>query len=337
MIGFAAQAPLYGKAARRGLDVYLIDVEGGAATLIVTPAGQAVLIDAGWHTKTLRDSKRVMAAMRSAGVVRLDYLLVSHYHSDHLGGVVELAPHVSVGEFLDHGLMEKPLPYVSPELYSDYVKLSKGHRRAVKPGERITLRSEHGGPEPSLFVLASNGVTLTQAGGKPNPVCASAQTGPSDEGENANSVGVVLEFGKFRYLAGADLPWDEEMHLVCPTNQIGAVNVYQVDHHGKSTSNNPVLIESIDPQVALTNNGPDKAGDASVFHRLRKELNLADIYQIHRNLRTGDADNASPENTANPGTLDGGFGLQVHVSADGSLYEVINERTHKARRYFTRH
>jgi competence protein ComEC len=336
-LGIAASAARAqpGEAIRRGFDIYLVDVEGGGATLLVTPAGQAVLIDGGWATPNRRDSKRVLAVAHRAGVDRLDYVIVSHYHSDHLGGVVELAPHISVGEFLDHGLMEQPLPYVSTELYSQYIELSRGRRSAVRPGEIVQLRGLEGEPAPSLLVLASNRLTYSHPGAPRNRACTQNQHEPVDSGENANSVAVLVRYGAFRYFDGADLPWIQEAKLACPRNEVGAVNVYQVDHHGKDTSGNPALIAGLHPQVALMNNGPDKGGDPATFDRLRKFLNVRDVFQVHRNLATSAKENAPSDCVANPGVNDGGFGFQIHVSDDGKSYEVINERTNQVRHYAT--
>ena len=316
-----------------GADIYVIDVEGGAATLILTPARQAILIDGGWNTPNLRDSRRILAVAKAAGVDRLDYVIVSHFHSDHLGGVVELAQQIPITEFIDRGPIGTLPPYVSQDLYSQYMKLAGQRRRIAKPGERINLKAQPGEPATSLLILASGGQTVQRAAGTPNPECAAAHAGPVDEGENANSVAVLFEYGSFRYLDAADLTWPVEAQLVCPSNQIGHVNVYQVDHHGKSTSNNPVLLASIHADAAVMNNGSHKGGDASVVANLRRVMEPGNVYQVHRNLATSAADNVAETNIANPGSVDGGFGFHVHVDANGKSYQIINGRTAKAIRY----
>ena len=85
------------------LDIYWIDVEGGAATLIVTPQRQSILMDAGWGRPDDRDALRIEAAMRDADIDRIDYFIASHFHTDHTGGLPALARRVEVEHFFDHG------------------------------------------------------------------------------------------------------------------------------------------------------------------------------------------------------------------------------------------
>lgn len=320
---------------RNGLSIYLVDVEGGGATLVVTPAGESVLIDAGWRTTEKRDSKRILATMKKAGLSYLDYLIVSHYHSDHLGGVVELAKQIEVKHFLDRGPMTSVPPYVSQELYSDYMAVAKDRRRAVRPGEKLALKAEAGGPVTTIEILSANGETISAEQGQKNAECTGAKPAEEDTGENANSIAMLLKFGSFKYFDGADLTWEKEGQLVCPVNQIGAVNVYQVDHHGKATSNNPDLIASLQPQAAIVNNGPNKGGDPAVFTTLRKYLSEKDIYQLHRNARSDAGSNGATKNQANPSAADDGFGFELNVRRDGSAYGILNERTHQTRTYKT--
>ncbi|MEO6981772.1 MAG: MBL fold metallo-hydrolase [Edaphobacter sp.] len=322
-----------GSVGAKGLDIYIVDVEGGGATLIITPARQAVLIDGGWSTPDHRDSKRILAVLKGASIDHLDYVIVSHYHPDHLGGIVELASQIPVTEFLDRGSMATPQPYVSPALYAEYMEIAGKRRRAMKLGERIRLRAQPGTPAPSLLVLASAGRTMQATTRKSNPSCSAAHAGPVDNGENSYSVAVLLEYGSFHYLDAADLTWPKEAQLVCPSNQIGHVNVYQVDHHGKNTSNNPVLLASIHADAAVMNNGATKGGDASVVAELKKVLAPTDIFQLHRNIKTGTAGNIAESNIANPAPPDGGFGFLVHVDASGKSYEIINERTAEVHKY----
>ncbi|MEO6924720.1 MAG: MBL fold metallo-hydrolase [Bryocella sp.] len=332
-LSLCLQSACLGSVGAKGLDIYVIDVEGGGATLIITPARQAVLIDGGWSTPDHRDSKRILAVLKSAGIDHLDYVIVSHYHPDHLGGIVELASQIPVTQFLDRGPMATPQPYVPPALYAKYMEITGKRRRAVKLGERIRLRGRAGEPTPSLLVLASAGKTIRATKGEINPVCSAAHAGPIDDGENAYSVAVLLEYGSFRYLDAADLTWSKEAQLVCPINQIGRVNVYQVDHHGKNTSNNPVLLASIHADAAVMNNGATKGGDASVVAELKKVLASSDIYQLHRNVKTGAAGNIADSNIANPEPPDDGFGFLVRVDASGKAYEIINGRTAESHRY----
>src|SRR5688572_15322298 len=91
----------------RTLDIYFIDVEGGQSTLVVTPAGQSLLVDAGFAGFENRDPLRILAAVRAAGLTQIDFLLITHFHWDHVGGVPELARRIPIGTFLDHGDLER--------------------------------------------------------------------------------------------------------------------------------------------------------------------------------------------------------------------------------------
>src|SRR5437870_10026803 len=79
------------------LQIYFVDVEGGQATLFVTPAGQSLLIDTGWPGNNGRDADRIVAAAKLAGISKIDYLLVTHFHSDHVGGVPQLVARIQIG------------------------------------------------------------------------------------------------------------------------------------------------------------------------------------------------------------------------------------------------
>src|SRR3954449_1485519 len=89
--------------AAKNLEVYSIDVEGGQSTLVVSPSGESMLIDTGWGGFNKRDALRIHAAAKSAGVKKIDYLLITHYHSDHVGGVPQLAEMMPILNFVDHG------------------------------------------------------------------------------------------------------------------------------------------------------------------------------------------------------------------------------------------
>jgi beta-lactamase superfamily II metal-dependent hydrolase len=91
------------RAATDSLQVYFIDVEGGQASLFVTPAGKSLLIDTGWPGHDGRDANRIAAAAKIAGVNKIDYLLLTHFHDDHVGGVPQLVQRIPVGTFIDHG------------------------------------------------------------------------------------------------------------------------------------------------------------------------------------------------------------------------------------------
>lgn len=315
------------------LDIYYVDVEGGAATLIVSPQRETLLVDTGWPGNNGRDAERIVQAMTRAGVKRIDHLITTHYHTDHYGGVPALAARVPIGRFHDHGPMERlDEDHAFAEKYAAYVQVAK-NRHTLVPGQLIDLRGAPAGPALTLRVIAARGKTLPAANGTPNSLCDGLTRKPDDPSDNARSVGFVLSYGSFDFFDAGDLTWNVEAGLACPSNVVGAVDLYQVTHHGLDTSNNTVLLRSLAPRVAVMNNGPRKGGTAPVVRALRELPSLEALYAVHRNVATGPEDNAAPELTANlDETPDEGHMISVHVHTTGA-FDVVNHRT-GARRTF---
>jgi len=120
----------------RTLDIYWVDVEGGAATLIVSPTGESLLVDTGFPGQGDRDAQRIARAVKAAGLDHLDYLLITHYHTDHVGGVPALAKLVDIRHFYDHGDNTEP---AGAQAYNAYTALAEGKRTILKPGEKFKL------------------------------------------------------------------------------------------------------------------------------------------------------------------------------------------------------
>lgn len=311
--------------ARKTLEIYYVDVEGGAATLIVTPAGESVLVDTGWPGFESRDAKRIQAAMQQAGITQIDHLIITHYHVDHFGGVPELAKLVTIKNHYNHGeLPNPPENGGQPKQYADYIAAANNKTITVKPGDAIKLRAVKGTPAVTLKFLAARGAVI--GGGKPNAVCAEATPKPEDKSDNARSVGFKLSYGAFDFLDMGDLTWNIEKNLVCPANPIGNIDLYQVTHHGMDTSNNPVLLKSINPTVAIMNNGPKKGGSANTIKWLRELPSLQALYQVHRNVATSDEQNTAPEYIAN---IEEKSSEMIWVSVDAAKknFTVTNGRT----------
>ena len=316
------------------LQIYLVDMEGGAATLIVTPQQEAVLIDSGWRREDGRDAKRIHdVATRLAGLERIDYLVTTHFHRDHYGGAARLGQMIPILHFLDRGpvieLKEDP-QFAS--LYTAYVRASRGERQKIRPGDEIPLKQ---GKVPlQLRCVASDGETIG-GDGEPNPACSALQPGEDVLDENGRSVALLLRFGNFEFLACGDLTSNIESTLVCPVNPFGKVDAYQVTHHGLNISNHPVFVRSIEPTVALINNGATKGGDAEVFALLRSVPSLQDIFQIHLNLTTAADENTSRELIANLGPDEecAGHWIRLAVHPDGSKFTVTNSRNDVTRSY----
>jgi len=321
--------------ARRTLDIYYVDVEGGAATLIVTPAGESILIDAGWPGFDGRDAKRIQQAMQRAGVTAIDHLVMTHYHTDHYGGIPELARLVPIKRFYDHGKMsslaEDPR---FPEMYAAYQAAAKGQTTTLRPGDTISLRTAKGTPPIRLRCLAANGEVIAGKKAGSNPECASATTKPKDETDNARSIVLLLSYGGFEFLDCGDLTWNLEQQLVCPTNLIGEIDLYQVTHHGMNISNNPVLLRSVRPTVAIMNNGPRKGGHPETVKWLRETPSIKDTYQVHRNIQTEAEQNAPAEFIANLDEQgDAAYMITVSVDVARRSFTVTNGRTGMSKDY----
>ena len=241
------------------LGIYLIDVEGGGATLFVSPSGESLLVDTGnGGANASRDAGRIMDAMRDAGVSEIDHLITTHWHGDHYGAMAELAGRVPIRHFIDHGPTVESsesamrfLTDVYPTLYAD------AEHTVVSPGDRIALA----GVDVTVLTAGKQVTDRPLPGaGRPNPYCAAHVPQAVDEGENAQSVGILLQLGEFRALHLGDLTWNTEFELMCPNDPIGAVDVWVVSHHGQPISNAPVLVHAIEPRVAIMNNGTRKGG-----------------------------------------------------------------------------
>ncbi len=318
--------------AGQNLEIYFIDVEGGQATLIVSPAGQSMLVDAGWPGFQGRDAARIEAAARLAGIKQIDYLLVTHYHLDHVGGVEPLLDRLPVACFVDHG--DNTEAGKNAEALSESYRraLAKGKRLTVKPGDRIPLRGVE------VLVLAARGNVISRpvrGAGAANPYCEGVSPKAEDPTENARSVGFLLTYGKFRFLDLADLTWNKEIELVCPTNRIGTVDVFLVNHHGMNISNAPPLVRGIAPRVAILNNGAKKGGSPDVLRLIRGCPGLEDLWQLHFALAADRQDNAPAERIANLEAECRGHWLKLEAQPDGA-FRITNSRTAETKAYAPR-
>ena len=316
---------------RRGLEIVWVDVEGGAATLIRTPAGETILVDAGWPED--RDAERIRRAVtETLGAARIDHYITSHWHLDHWGAIGRVAALLPVDHYYGHVFPPEPQDDIVPEMKDAWMRVSEGKRVWVKPGDRLPLREG-----VDVTFLTSNGDVIGEPEGAPaiRP-CASHPAAELDRGENARSVGFLLKAGGFRFLDLGDLTWNLEHRLVCPRDRIGPVDVYQVTHHGWDPSNNPALVSAIAPTVAVINNGAKKGGTAKVFRTLKSTSSLRDIWQLHRNVETGPEDNAAPEFTANDAEACKGEIVRLSVAPDGKSYTVAIPAKRTVRTYSCR-
>jgi competence protein ComEC len=313
--------------AEKSLHIYFIDVMGGAATLVVTPEGESILIDSGWPGQGDRDPKRIVHVLKDlAGCDHLDHLVTTHWHVDHFGGVEGLARRVRIDHFWDRGLPDVSAPDhdefpdwpgEGDPLVVAYRKASEGKRKVLKAGDTLPLK---GGVE--ALVLASGGRAIGTPTGPTNPACDDAPADhATDTSDNGRSIALRFRYKAFDFLDCGDMTWNIEKTLVCPVDRIGRVDLYQVTHHGLAISNHPTLLSTIAPTVAVMNNGPRKGGDAATVKRLRSVASIQAAYQLHKNAATGPDDNVEPALIANP-TAEGGQFIHVEVASDGASFAV---------------
>jgi beta-lactamase superfamily II metal-dependent hydrolase len=329
-VWFAAAA--LASAQSRNLDIYWIDVEGGAATLIVTPGGQSLLVDTGNPVADDRDAKRILEAAKMAGLMKIDYLLTTHFHGDHVGGVAALAKMISIGAFLDHG---DTIETQNPQLFEAYKAASAGKRMTMKPGDRLPLKGLE------AVVVASNGATIAKPinGGGANPFCQGAEQKPADTTENQRSLGFLLTYGKFKFLDVGDLTWDKEMELACPANKLGAVTLMQATHHGfvRDFSGAPAHVLALKPQVVVVNNGPRKGLHPAAWDTIAKIQGLEGVWQGHLSVASDAAHNTNPDMIANMEETAActGHWLKASIARDGK-FTLTNGRNGFSKTYTAR-
>ena len=281
-----AVAAVGAQTARTTLDIYLIDVEGGNATLFVAPSGETLLIDTGnGDTAAERDGSRIVAAAKDAGVTRIDHLITTHWHGDHFGAMEFVASRLPIKHYIDHGASVEPPAAGNAFVREGYPALyAKATHSVATPGDKISVA----GLDWRIVASGGQHVTTSLPGaGKRNPTCADYKAGTPDPGENAQSVGSVVTFGRFRVVHLGDLTWNKEWELMCPNNPIGEVDLFVVSHHGQAISNSPQLVHALHPRVAIMNNGTRKGGQPDAMKVLHSSPGLEDLWQEHFSLLSG--------------------------------------------------
>ena len=272
---------------RTTLDIYVVDVEGGNATLFVSPSGESVLIDTGnvGPEAAVRDAERIVAAAKDARLTQIDHLITTHWHGDHFGGMAEVNKRIPIKHYIDHGPTVQPQPASDEFLAKVYPGLYGAAKHTIaKPGDTVTVA----GLDWRIVSSAGELLKTPLPGmGGPNPYCANFKPQAPDPSENAQSVGSIITFGKFRVAHLGDLTWNKEADLMCPNNRVGTVDLFVVSHHGQAISNSEVLVHALHPRVAIMNNGTRKGGQPDAMKILYSSPGLEDLWQIHFSLLGG--------------------------------------------------
>ena len=316
---FLAAAEAKSKSAH-SMQIYSIDVEGGQSTLIVSPSGKTLLIDTGWPEKNGAD--RVLAITNELGIKKLDYVLITHYHHDHVGGVPDLVKKIKVGTFVDHGPNQEDSD-ITRQDYAAYEKAIDGSKHiVVKPGDKIKIS----GLDVTVLTAAGEHIAAPLPGaGQPNPFCAGEPEWPVDKSENAYSLGTLITYGKFRFLDLGDLTKKKEAELMCPNNPIGTVDLFLVSHHGLDQSNSKELVDAVHPLVAIMNNGGHKGGSPEAWQTVHDSPGLEALWQLHYAVAGGSEHNSQDDFLANTESTSDGSYIKVTAEPNGS-FTVWNSR-----------
>ena len=321
-----AQTPI-----NKDLRVYFIDVEGGQATLFVTPGGESMLVDTGWPGFNGRDADRIAAAAKAAGVTKIDNVVLTHYHVDHAGGIPQLVAKIPVGRFIDHGENREgasveggPPTVASWNAYQKVLADGKYEHMVAKPGDVLPVKGMR------VEVVSADGKMIDKplpGAGEQNAACANSPVKELEGNENDRSLGMVITFGKTRILDLGDLTWANERPLMCPVDKIGKVDVYVVSHHGFARSGSPALLNAVAPRVAIMDLGGHKGGDVSTFPIIQGSPRLKDLWQLHT-AEGANKTNVADDRIANLASTrpDAGNYLLLTVHPNGTM-AVMNQRT----------
>ncbi len=311
--------------AAKTFDIYVVDVEGGQATLMVSPSGESLLVDTGWPGNNNRDANRIAAAAEKAGIKKIDHLIVTHFHTDHVGGIKQLADKLPIMNVIDHGQTVETSANAKEMTALWEAGSAKSKRRTVKAGDSIAVKGL------KVEVLAAHG-GVTGRKGTPNPLCAGSQKKADDPTDNARSVGVLVTFGKFRFLDLGDLTWNKELELACPENRIGKIDLYLTTHHGSDQSGPAELVHAVAPRAAIMNNGEKKGASPSAWKIVKSSPGLQDLWQLHHAAAGGTETNVDDKMIANPAGQDPGNYLLVQAQSNGK-FSVTNARNGFSKSY----
>jgi competence protein ComEC len=378
MSAAGASAPMAAPRTDSGLQMISIDVEGSGGTLFITPEGKSLLIDTGNPPNPNMPAghdtvDRLVGTMHSFGVNKIDYLIITHYHVDHVGGFPALIDKMPVGTIIDHGENRQPDPapgstppagmgggrggaggggggapgggagaggpprprITTQGYYELYMKALGDHKHIIaKPGMSLNIGSMN-----VKFVMA-DGVAIDKplpGAGQPNPACEGMPAMADNGGEeNARSVSSLITYGKTRIAAFGDLTWDREKDLVCPNNKVGKVDVFLVSNHGLTQSNSPALLAALQPIVVIEGNSNRKGDDPVRVKTIMDSGRVQGMWRLHLNTAHPDLDGPQDmiANTNTDPAQDKDYNLRLRILKDGDV-TVINERNGYNKTYKT--
>jgi competence protein ComEC len=343
-LSVAFAVALVGAQHRAPLDIYAVDVEGGQAVLVVSPTGESLLVDAA--NPGARDADRIAAAAKEAGVKQIDYLVITHFHRDHFGGVPDLATRLPIRNFVDHGLQLIETTESAVEAFQAYAAIrGQGHHMPVKPGDKIPIKGL------DVQVVTAGGAAITnplRGGGAPNPLCRDFMPQIENESakEDGRSVGIIVRFGRFSASDLGDLTWNKEFNLVCPNNLLGTVDLHCTNRHGITGSASPTFVHALKPRIVVFDNGPQKGASREPFLSVKSSPGLEDIWQLHYSVPRparplfGETTDQGGKNLNTPeqfiANLDEqhttAYFLKISAQEDGS-FSVTNQRTGYIKEY----
>lgn len=304
-------------------DLYFIDVELGNAALVVTPNGKSILLDSGPEAY----ADRVLAVLKEAGIKQIDYALVSHFHAEHYGALVKISQEIPILAYVDHeagadndGVYASAREYPGDPMvpnFDAYFMARRNHRRVdAKAGDKITLDGV------VLNIVTSAGSSLARplaptAG--TNASCPAVQRRQADVSEDGQSVGVVMNFGKFRFADLGDLTWNVSYGIFCPVNKVGPVDLYLISRHAMNDSQTSrtccslAELHGLAPRVAILSSGYAlPQGETSALDIVRQSPGLEDLWQLNSSEAGPLVVNTDPANC--PGRW-----IKVSARVDGSF------------------
>lgn len=329
-VGLVTFLPFAAVSAADTWEIAVVDTEGGKAIVMLTPDGESMLVDAGFPGSNDRDTKRIVAAAEELKIKQFDYILVTHYDGDHVANIASVDARIPARVFLDRG------PLQTDGNQGGIQRNMKSYLACIGDRKRVTLKAGDELPLKGLkiTVLTASGEVIKKplpGAGKPNQFADSTKPDIGPQDENANCIGLLYEFGKFRMADFADLLQTQEFALMTPDNRVGTVDLFMVSHHGSLRSNNQVLVHALHPKVAIMNNGARKGGDPVTFDTLKASPGLLDLWQLHTSVSAKDK-NAPADFIANTQEACEGKAIEVSVQRDGT-FTVINMRNQFSKTY----